>query len=38
VVTHYETVETYAHASVVEFEFEMGCTHQIRVHARSLRG
>ncbi len=34
-VTHYETVETHAHTSVVEFELETGRTHQIRVHARS---
>jgi 23S rRNA pseudouridine1911/1915/1917 synthase len=34
-VTHYETVESHAHTSVVEFELETGRTHQIRVHARS---
>jgi len=34
-VTHYETVETHTHTSVVEFELETGRTHQIRVHARS---
>ena len=33
--THYETVETHAHTSVVEFELETGRTHQIRVHARA---
>ena len=33
--THYETVETHAHTSVVEFELDTGRTHQIRVHARS---
>ncbi len=34
-VTHYETVETHAHTSVVDFKLETGRTHQIRVHARS---
>jgi len=34
-VTHYETIETHAHTSVVEFRLETGRTHQIRVHARS---
>ncbi|MFB6098591.1 MAG: RluA family pseudouridine synthase [Salinibacter sp.] len=34
-VTHYETVETHAHTSVVDFRLETGRTHQIRVHARS---
>jgi len=33
--THYETVATHAHTSVVEFELETGRTHQIRVHARA---
>ncbi|MFP4228229.1 MAG: RluA family pseudouridine synthase [Salinivenus sp.] len=32
-VTHYETVESHAHTSVVEFRLETGRTHQIRVHA-----
>lgn len=31
-VTHYETVEHFAHTSVVEFRLETGRTHQIRVH------
>ena len=34
-VTHYETIESLRHTSVVEFELETGRTHQIRVHARS---
>jgi 23S rRNA pseudouridine1911/1915/1917 synthase len=34
-VTHYQTVETHAHTSVVDFELETGRTHQIRIHARS---
>jgi 23S rRNA pseudouridine1911/1915/1917 synthase len=34
-VTHYETVETHAHTSVVDFRLETGRTHQIRVHARA---
>jgi 23S rRNA pseudouridine1911/1915/1917 synthase len=34
-VTRYETIETHAHTSVVEFQLETGRTHQIRVHARS---
>ncbi len=34
-VTHYETIESHAHTSVVEFQLETGRTHQIRVHARS---
>ena len=34
-VTHYETVETHVHTSVVDFQLETGRTHQIRVHARS---
>jgi 23S rRNA pseudouridine1911/1915/1917 synthase len=34
-VTHYTTVESHAHTSVVEFQLETGRTHQIRVHARS---
>jgi 23S rRNA pseudouridine1911/1915/1917 synthase len=31
-VTHYETVERYAHTSHVIFRLETGRTHQIRVH------
>ncbi len=31
-VTHYETVEQYAHTSQVIFRLETGRTHQIRVH------
>ncbi|PSQ79189.1 MAG: RluA family pseudouridine synthase [Bacteroidetes bacterium QS_1_63_11] len=34
-VTRYETIETHAHTSVVEFQLETGRTHQIRVHARA---
>lgn len=32
-VTHYETVESHAHTSVVTFRLETGRTHQIRVHS-----
>lgn len=32
-VTHYETVEKFAHTSIVECRLETGRTHQIRVHA-----
>ncbi len=35
-VTHYRTLETFAHAALLEFELETGRTHQIRVHARHI--
>lgn len=35
-VTHFETVETHAHTSLLAFRLETGRTHQIRVHARYL--
>ena len=35
-VTHYETLETFAHAALVRFRLETGRTHQIRVHALAL--
>lgn len=31
-VTHYETIEAFPHASLLEVELETGRTHQIRVH------
>lgn len=36
-VTHYETVEAMAYASLLEIELETGRTHQIRVHLSALR-
>jgi 23S rRNA pseudouridine1911/1915/1917 synthase len=36
-VTHYETTEAFAHASLVEIRLETGRTHQIRVHVAALR-
>lgn len=36
-VTHYETVEAFPHASLVEIHLETGRTHQIRVHMAALR-
>jgi 23S rRNA pseudouridine1911/1915/1917 synthase len=36
-VTHYETIEAFAHASLVEVHLETGRTHQIRVHMSALR-
>ncbi|MFX3634919.1 MAG: RluA family pseudouridine synthase [Candidatus Pristimantibacillus sp.] len=35
-ITHYETVETYKHASIVRLRLETGRTHQIRVHMSYL--
>lgn len=36
-VTHYETIEAFAHASLLEVHLETGRTHQIRVHMSAMR-
>ena len=36
-ITHYETLEAFAHASLVEVHLETGRTHQIRVHMSAMR-
>jgi 23S rRNA pseudouridine1911/1915/1917 synthase len=36
-ITHYETIEAHAAASLVEIHLETGRTHQIRVHFSALR-
>jgi len=36
-VTHYETVEAFRHASLLEIHLETGRTHQIRVHTSAMR-
>jgi len=36
-VTHYETLEAFPAASLLEIELETGRTHQIRVHLAALR-
>ena len=36
-ITHYETLEAFAHASLVEVHLETGRTHQIRVHMAAMR-
>jgi 23S rRNA pseudouridine1911/1915/1917 synthase len=36
-VTHYETLEAMAHASLLEIHLETGRTHQIRVHMAAMR-
>ena len=36
-ITHYQTLESFAGASLVEIELETGRTHQIRVHFAALR-
>jgi 23S rRNA pseudouridine1911/1915/1917 synthase len=36
-VTHYETIEAFAGASLLEIRLETGRTHQIRVHMSALR-
>jgi len=36
-VTHYETLEAFRHASLLEVHLETGRTHQIRVHMSALK-
>ena len=36
-ITHYETLEAFRHASLLEVHLETGRTHQIRVHMSALR-
>ncbi len=36
-ITHYETLEAHAMASLLEVKLETGRTHQIRVHMAALR-
>lgn len=36
-VTHYELIEAFRHASLLEIHLETGRTHQIRVHFSALR-
>ncbi len=36
-VTHYETIEAFRHASLLEVHLETGRTHQIRVHMAAVR-
>jgi 23S rRNA pseudouridine1911/1915/1917 synthase len=36
-ITHYETVEAFRHASLLEVHLETGRTHQIRVHTSAMR-
>lgn len=36
-VTHYELLEAYRHASLLQIHLETGRTHQIRVHMAALR-
>lgn len=35
-VTHYDTLESFGHTSLVAFRLETGRTHQIRVHAQHI--
>ncbi len=36
-VTHYETIEAFRHAALLEIHLETGRTHQIRVHMAALK-
>jgi 23S rRNA pseudouridine1911/1915/1917 synthase len=36
-ITHYDTLEAFAHASLAQIELETGRTHQIRVHMSAVR-
>ena len=36
-ITHYETLEAFPHASLLEIHLETGRTHQIRVHMSALK-
>ena len=36
-VTHYELLEAFRHASLLEIHLETGRTHQIRVHMAAVR-
>ena len=36
-ITHYDTLEAFPHASLLEIHLETGRTHQIRVHFAALR-
>ena len=36
-ITHYETLEAFRHASLLEVHLETGRTHQIRVHTAAMR-
>ena len=36
-VTHYQTIEAFRHATLLEISLETGRTHQIRVHMSALR-
>ena len=36
-ITHYETIEAFRHATLLEIHLETGRTHQIRVHMSALK-
>lgn len=36
-ITHYDTLEAFAHASLAQIELQTGRTHQIRVHMSAVR-
>lgn len=36
-ITHYDTIEAFRHASLLEVELETGRTHQIRVHFSAIK-